>query len=138
MSADLIAEVAQFARLVPKEAIEALFGLTNGVMVARNKFNMFGVLGKRGGGEYAHLPLNINLPNVYERPAELQEGALILAHSSENDNASGHICKYCHYVDGTGVISVPDYNDLSAPVRCYDDVSNWLCSEFETALSSLK
>ncbi|TLP61573.1 hypothetical protein FEE96_15160 [Parasedimentitalea maritima] len=131
-------ELVKFARPVPRAPIEELFGLCNGVMVGRYVFNVFGVLDKTGGGGHAHIPLDTNVPNLYGRPEELDEELLILAKSTEITAPSGKSSNFFHFIDTFGKISVSDSENLLKPVRTFDDVTKWLCSEFERAVSGFE
>lgn len=131
-------ELVKFAEPVPSDAIETLFGLCNGVMVGRTKFNVFGVLDKHGGADHAHTPFDTNVPNIYERPAALGDEPLILAHSGTKNASTGESEEFCHYIDRAGIVSVAPYEDLLTPERKYDSVTEWLCSEFEIAVFVLE
>ncbi|WP_422051417.1 hypothetical protein [Shimia sp.] len=78
-----------FAPAIPRDAIEALFGLCNGIVVGRTKFALFGVLDEIGGGDHAHISFDFNILNFYERPAVLGDELLILADSRAKSAVTG-------------------------------------------------
>ncbi len=137
LKSELIPELIRFSEPVPKDLVLALFGLCNGAVIARTELIVFGVLDATGGGDDVHIPMDINVPNIYERPSGLGKEPLILANSSEVDEASGAKVKMFHYADKTGKISVSSVECILKPVRTYGDVKMWLCSEFEIAVSGL-
>ncbi|MBE1294575.1 MAG: hypothetical protein GJ677_18990 [Rhodobacteraceae bacterium] len=132
---ELIPELLKFSEPVPKELVLTLFGLCNGAVIARTKLTIFGVLDATGGGNDAHIPMDINVPNIYGRPEGLGSEPLILAKSSEVDASSGAKIKLFHYADETGKIFVSSADRIMKPVRIYNDVQTWLRSEFEIAVS---
>ncbi len=135
---DLVPKLMAFAPAIPRNAIETLFGLCNGMVVGRTKFALFGVLDEIGGGDHAHIPFDINIPNFYERPAVLGDEALILAHSRAKSAVTGVSLKFCHYIDREGVVSVASYDNLLSPERWYGNVTEWLYHEFEVAVAALE
>lgn len=137
LKSELLPELVRFSDPVPEDLVRALFGLCNGAVIARTKLVVFGVLDATGGGNDVHIPMDINVPNIYERPSSLGKEPLILAKSSEIDEATGAKVKLFHYADKTGKISVSSAECFLKPVRTYSDVKMWLCSEFEIAVSGL-
>lgn len=128
------AKLLTFAEPVPSKTVLDLFELTNGVSVASNKFVTFGVLDEKGGADFASIPLDINVPNVYERPSTISNAALIVGAGVNHHTDKASLQEVVHYMDEHGSIHVSPEDDCNCKLVSYVTVEDWLKQEFYLAV----
>lgn len=133
LRAETMEKVVNYAGKADRELTRRLFSLCNGIRIGATKFAVYGVLAQidRGSGDVAgHPPLDINVPNIYGRPAGWPEDYLIVGSSTEN---SGKM-KMFHAITPNTRIIVAEKGNASAVLREYDTVEQWLAAEVDRAI----
>lgn len=134
MNSKYFGELVEFAKPVPGEIVLELLKLTNGVRVASNKFVTYGVLDEKGGADFVSIPLDINVPNVYERPITLSQSALIIGGGVNNHESAISTQEVVHYLDEKGTIHVCSVENCKTDLASYASVTDWLVEEFGLAI----
>lgn len=138
-SRETIEKIGEYAGKADSKTTKSLFKLCNGVRVGATKFGVFGVLRKierEPGSLGGHSPLDINIPNVHERPQGWPEDVLIVAFSTE-DRCEAKGVRHYHAITTDGRIIVAPENKPQAVVREYTSVDDWLVSEVDRALKDV-
>lgn len=134
MNSKYFGELVEFATPVPGEIVLELLKLTNGARVASNKFVTYGVLDEKGGADFVSTPLDINVPNVYERPISLDQSALIIGGGVNNHESVLSTQEVVHYMDEQGTTHVCSIEDCKTDLASYTSVTDWLVEEFDLAI----
>lgn len=128
-------KIVGFANGADAALTRRLYSLCNGIRIGATKFGVYGVVGQIDRGSdagAAHPPLNINIPNIYERPADWPDDHLIVGFSREPDNSE----RLIHAITPNGSIIVAGKGNHLAPYRTYFSVESWLQAEVERALAN--
>lgn len=131
-------KIYDFAGAADKRLTKNLFECCNGIRIGATKFAVFGVVDKinRTLDDRAyHPPLDINIPNIYGRPASWPEDYLIVGSSTEGyDDVD--IREMTHAITPAGSIIVACEGDYLSVNRSYFEVDEWLSKEVDRALAN--
>lgn len=133
LRAETLEKVVNYAGKADRELTRRLFSLCNGIRIGATKLAVYGVLAQidRGWRDVAqHPPLDINVPNIYERPTGWPEDYLIVGSSTEDGGKK----KMFHAISSDARIVIAAKESASSVVREYDTVERWLASEVDRAI----
>jgi hypothetical protein len=136
LKAVTVQKVLDYSGGADENLVRELFGLCNGMRIGATKFGVYGVLGQidRGSVDFTfHSPLDINVPNVFERPESWPESYLIVGFSTEFNDTQSSQDRF-HSITPTGKLIVSMASDHKNVFREYFSISSWLASEVQRAL----
>lgn len=131
---DWLEKTVTFAKPASETSVRRLFSLCNGLRVGATRFATYAVLTDEYPGTGTRL--DINVPNIYERPDFISEKDLIVGFGYLKQSAA--FSEVSHVISESGDIYLVNHDSPTEVFRSYECVDDWLVSEFNHAASETR
>jgi hypothetical protein len=125
-------KIETYAEPIEKEKINCLYSLCNGLRVGSRYFGLYAFITPDSHGSATRL--NIDVPNIHERPKFIPPEDLIVGFSEGERTEEGTL-RFYHVISARGQVYAICRNRPDRLLREYQDITQWLTAEFELAIS---
>lgn len=139
VQASTLEKLVEYGQGASASMIRRLYGLCNGMKVGFGGFDVYGIPGgqmdRSDVQKAVHIPFDINDPNIYGRPKDIPDDALIVASGNGLRGSGSETSDPYHIITPDDRIVVATAGRFEVPERTYSTVDAWLVAEFHAALS---